>query len=75
MKTDSLLPLTSMARQLGVSPKWLRAEAASGRIPHVDAGSTMLFNSNTVEQLLLHRASGRVQARSTLPGGTNEAGR
>jgi hypothetical protein len=52
----SLLPLAAMARLLGVSSKWLRAEAEAGRIPHLPAGNTILFDADLVERLLVERA-------------------
>jgi hypothetical protein len=57
--TASLLPLHAMARQIGVTAKWLRAEAEAGRIPHLKAGARLLFHSVTVERLLQRRASAR----------------
>jgi hypothetical protein len=51
-----LLPLGPMARLLRVPAAWLRAEAEAGRIPHLKAGKTMLFDPETVEHLLLERA-------------------
>jgi len=53
---DKLLPLSMMARRLGVETSWLRGEAAAGRIPCVPAGKTYLFDAATVERLLLDRA-------------------
>ena len=51
-----LLPLGSMARQLGVTAKWLRAEAEAGKLPHLKAGERILFELNTVKTLLVERA-------------------
>jgi hypothetical protein len=45
-----------MARRLGVSVKWLRAEAERGSLPHVKTDRGMLFDASTVEALLLARA-------------------
>jgi hypothetical protein len=56
-KQRKLLVLGAMARQLGVEPRWLRIEAETGRLPHVKAGRTLLFNPNVAEQLLIERAS------------------
>ena len=52
-----LLPLCAMARRMYVSNKWLRGEAEAGRIPHLKAGKTLLFNPDVVEPLLVERAS------------------
>ena len=60
-KRQKLLVLGSMARRLGVEPRWLRAEAEAGRLPHVKAGRTLLFNPDIVEGLLIERASSRGQ--------------
>jgi hypothetical protein len=57
METQTaLLPLGQMARCLGVPAAWLRAEAEAGRVPHLKAGKALLFDSETVERLLLERA-------------------
>jgi hypothetical protein len=45
-----------MARLLGVTPRWLRAEAEAGRIPHLSADKTILFDADLVERLLAERA-------------------
>jgi excisionase family DNA binding protein len=50
------LRLTEMARVLGVSSVWLRAEADRGALPHVKTDRGMLFHRETVERLLAERA-------------------
>lgn len=45
-----------MARRLGVTTSWLRAEAAAGRLPCVRAGEQFLFAVDAVERVLLERA-------------------
>lgn len=52
------LTLTEMARVLGVSSTWLRAEADRGALPHVKTDRGMLFHRETVERLLNERAKG-----------------
>jgi hypothetical protein len=52
----ALLPLAPMARLLGVSSQWLRGEAEAGRLPHLPAGNTILFDAELVERLLAERA-------------------
>jgi hypothetical protein len=52
----ALLPLAPMAKVLGVSSRWLRDEAESGRIPHLPAGDTILFDADLVERVLTERA-------------------
>ena len=54
----ALLPLSKMARELGVPKDWLRAEAEAKRLPAVRAGDgCFLFHPPTVERLLVERAS------------------
>ena len=53
----ALLPLTKMARELGVPQDWLRQEAESGNLPSVLAGTAILFHPPTVERVLIERAS------------------
>jgi excisionase family DNA binding protein len=50
------LKLAEMARVLGVSVTWLRAEAERGALPHVKTDRGMLFDRATVEKLLSERA-------------------
>lgn len=58
MNTPSERPLklAEMARLLGVSVTWLRAEAERGALPHVKTDRGMLFDRVTVERLLIERA-------------------
>ena len=58
-----LLPLGSMARLVRVSARWLRAEAEAGRIPHLKAGTVLLFNPEVVERLLIEWATKGEKAR------------
>jgi hypothetical protein len=51
-----LTPLGPTARLLSVPATWLRAEADAGRLPHLRAGSSYLFDVDTIERLLLERA-------------------
>jgi hypothetical protein len=53
--TPKLMNLAATARHLRVPAKWLRAEAEAGRIPHLRAGATLLFDPDAIEQLLLER--------------------
>lgn len=54
--TERPFTLAEMARSLGVSVTWLRAEAERGALPHVKADRGMLFDRATVERLLSDRA-------------------
>jgi len=57
METNAtLLPLGPMARRLGVTTKWLRAEAKNGKLPHLKAGDRLLFEEATVMAILVERA-------------------
>ncbi len=47
--------LGAMARRLRVPATWIRAEAEAGRIPHLRAGSALLFDPEVVERILMDR--------------------
>lgn len=47
--------LGAMARRLRVPATWLRAEAEAGRIPHLRAGTALLFDPVVVERLIVAR--------------------
>lgn len=49
------LYLGAMARRLRVPTTWLRAEAEAGRIPHLRAGSALLFDPEVVERIVFDR--------------------
>ena len=53
---QKLLPVGPMARRLHVPINWLRTEALEGRLPHVKAGTAILFDPETIERILLERA-------------------
>jgi len=44
-----------MARRLRVPATWLRAEAYAGRLPHLRAGTSLLFDPEAVERVLHER--------------------
>lgn len=54
--TTRLIPIGAMARILGVTARWLRAEAEAGRIPSLRAGKRILVDRETVEAIMLERA-------------------
>ena len=54
---DLLVPLDELARQLRLSRRWLRAEAAANRIPSLKAGQRRLFNVDAVRACLADRAA------------------
>lgn len=53
---DEVLTLPRMARRLGVTARWLRAEAEAGRVPCLRAGTRFLFNPVAVQEALARRA-------------------
>ena len=53
---SELLSLPRAARRLGVSARWLKLEAAAGRVPCLRADSRYLFDIDTVIQALRPRA-------------------
>ncbi len=56
-ETDSLVPLSVLARRLRVKSAWLRGEAEAERLPHLRAGDTFLFHEPTVRRVLANRAA------------------
>jgi hypothetical protein len=56
MREQRILPLTVMARRLGVRRKNLKAEAESGRLPCIRIGEDLLFDPEAVERTLATRA-------------------
>lgn len=53
---DEVLTLPRMASRLGVTARWLRAEAEAGRVPCLRAGTRFLFNPVAVQEALARRA-------------------
>ena len=53
---NMLCPTPVLARQLGVTARWLRAEAEAGRIPSLKAENVYLFDPDVVINLLAERA-------------------
>ena len=60
MNTDLILNLARMARRVGVTARWLRAEADAGRIPCLRADHRFLFSPEAVERELALRAQGSI---------------
>ena len=54
---QQLLTLPALARRLSLPTTWLKAEAAAGRIPSLQAGRRVLFNAEAVENCLVQRAA------------------
>lgn len=64
MDDRKLLTVGPMARCFRVPVRWLKREALSGRIPHIDADGTLLFDPETVKAILIQRAkSGDIDVR------------
>ena len=53
---SKLLPIGPTARRFRVPVTWLREEANAGRVPHLKAGRSILFDPEAVEAVLLERA-------------------
>ena len=66
---SDLLSLSRMARRIGVTQKWLRDEANSGKIPCLKAGNRYLFNPVTVQESLAAKAA-RSRQGATMPNST-----
>jgi hypothetical protein len=64
---SELLSLARAARRLGVTARWLKAEANAGRVPCLRAGTRYLFDSVAVTQALSKRAA-RPNAEDHLQG-------
>jgi hypothetical protein len=58
MTNTPLFNLHALARTLGLSAAWLKAEANAGRIPCLKVGRRLLFNPVAVERALAERAAG-----------------
>ncbi len=56
-----------LARVLKVKRTWLEAEARGGRLPHVQADDTLLFDPEAVETELLRRARELPGEAATVP--------
>jgi len=67
--TDSnLLTVVALARRLGLSAAWLKAEADAGRIPSLKVGRNLRFSALAVERALLARASGDASGKAVQDG-------
>ena len=60
---NELLSLGELAECLDIPLAWLREEFEAGRIPHLDAGGTCLFNPLVVRETLASRAKQTLKAR------------
>jgi hypothetical protein len=54
---SELLSLARAARRVGITARWLRDEAAAGRVPHLRAGTRYLFDLAALTQSLSDRAA------------------
>lgn len=52
-----LVSLRALAKRLRVPQRWLREQAAEGRIPCLRAGKQILFERHAVEAALAARAA------------------
>ena len=65
MPNDQLALPTQLASELKLSAEWLRQEARAGRLPHLPAGDTILFNRDAVREALARRAAGQTDQNET----------
>ena len=63
-----LLIAGHMARRLHVTVRWLKAEADAGRIPHLKAENTYLFDEQSVVDVLVKRAKEGVTQKALSRG-------
>jgi excisionase family DNA binding protein len=54
---SELLTMSRMARRLGVTQRWLREQANTGKIPCLKAGNRYLLNPTAVEEALAAKAA------------------
>jgi excisionase family DNA binding protein len=54
---NDLLSLSRLARRLGITQQWLRAQADAGKIPCLKAGNRYLFNPVAVQEALAAKAA------------------
>jgi len=54
---NELLSLSRLARRLGVTQQWLRAQADNGTIPSLKAGNRYLFHPIAVQEALAAKAA------------------
>lgn len=52
-----IVDLDGLARKLGLSKAWLKAEAVAGRIPSLKAGHQRIFNLDAVTQAIAKQAA------------------
>ena len=71
---DEVLPLPRMARRLGVTARWLRAEAEAGRVPSLRAGTHLLFNPAAVQRVIAARAGAAPGQTSAEESGQQQDG-
>ena len=57
MESQSLTTLFGLAQRLNLPVRWLRDEAAAGRIPCLRIGRAFRFNPDAVERALAERAA------------------
>ena len=58
---SELLSLPRLARRLGITRKWLKAEADAGRLPCLNAGGRYVFDLEAVQEALAKRAAEHVE--------------
>lgn len=53
-----LLTLDQVSERTGLPVAWLRREADAGRLPHIRAGRSRMFDLETVHKALVERQQG-----------------
>ena len=52
----TLIKSYELSWRLGLSEKWIKPEAKTGKLPFLKVGTRMMFNQDDVEHALLERA-------------------
>jgi hypothetical protein len=63
--TDDVVDVATLAAELGLAPSWLRAQARTGKLPHLRCGKYIKFKRAEVLAALEYRMGTPVQAKKT----------
>jgi excisionase family DNA binding protein len=64
MNPTSPIGIAELAGRLRLPIRWIKVEAAAGRLPHMRVGRRWLFNEQAVRQHLAERAAREGVARA-----------
>lgn len=56
-RQNQLVHADQIAKEVGISQRWIIYEAKAGRLPHIKVESDFLFDLDTVKHLLRIRAT------------------